>query len=179
MSKVVKRMMIDQIRQRLGDCRDLIVIDTSKLDAQSDNQLRLELHRKGISLMSVKNTLARIALREGEITPVESVFEGPSTLVWGGEDIVSLSKEMTSWAKKIDDLEIKGATVDGQGVDEQGVEELSKSPSRLELIGQISGLLLSPGATLSGALLGPGGKLAGQIKSKADDENEENSGDAA
>ena len=46
------------------------------------------------------------------------------------------------------------------------------------MIGQISGLILSPGATLAGALLGPGGTISGQVKALADKE-EEASGEAA
>ncbi|MBV08109.1 MAG: 50S ribosomal protein L10, partial [Rubinisphaera sp.] len=92
------------------------------------------------------------------------VLKGPSTLVWGGEDIVALSKEITKWAKKIEPLQVKGASVEGQPLDTKGVEKLSKSPGRAELISQIAGLILSPGSQLAGALLGPGGKLAGCVK---------------
>ncbi len=94
-------------------------------------------------------------------------------MIWGGEDAVALSKEMSRWAKELAGLEIKGASVDGQPLDAAGVDALSKSPGRLELLAQISGLLLSPGARLSGALLGPGGYLGGQLKALADKDGEE------
>jgi len=61
--------------------------------------------------------------------------------------------------------------VEGQVVDAKGVVDLSKSPGRLELISQIAGLALSPGARLCGALLGPGGKVSGQLKALADKED--------
>ena len=95
---------------------------------------------------------------------IDQVLSGPSTLVWGGEDIVGLSREMADWAKKIDKIEISGGVVDGQGVNAREIVDISKGPSRLELIGQIAGLLLSPGARLAGALLGPGGTISGQLK---------------
>ena len=170
-------MMIDDIRAQIGDRKDLLVVDTSRLDAISDNRLRAELREKGITLYSVKNTLARVALQECGFESVDGALAGPSTLVWGGDDIVGLSREMADWAKKINKLEIKGGAVDGQGVDSQSVDEISKGPSRTELIGQIVGLALSPGANVSGALLGPGGLLAGQFKAMG--EEDEDSGDAA
>lgn len=177
MSKSVKKMMIDEIRASLGEQRDLVVLDMSRLDAISTNQLRLSLQKKGVTLLTVKNTLARLALREAGIDSLDGVLEGPTTLVWGGEDIVGLSREMADWAKKIDKIEIKGGAVDGQGIDSQGITDISKGPSRQELIGQIAGLILSPGARLAGALLGPGGLVSGQMKALA--EKDENSGDAA
>lgn len=176
MSKAVKRMMIDDIRGQVSGQRDFVLVDVSRMDAVATNQLRLELRKKGVSLLTVKNTLARVALREEGVDLLDSCLEGPTTLAWGGEDVVGLSREMAEWAKKIEPLEIKGGAVDGQGVDSAAVVDISKGPSRLELIGQISGLLLSPGARLSGALLGAGGKLAGQVLALAE---KEDGGDAA
>lgn len=176
MSKAVKRMMIDELQQQLGDRRDLLVLDTSKMDAFSDNRFRLELVKKGVTLFTVKNSLARVALREKNIEADDRVFSGPSVLAWGCEDIVALAREMVKLSKKIEKLEIKGGAVDGQLVDSTGITDISKGPSRLELIGQISGLLLSPGRRLSGALIGPGGFLGGQIKAISEPEE---GGDAA
>jgi large subunit ribosomal protein L10 len=172
MSKPIKQMIIDDIRRKLGECRDVLVVNSSKLDAMTDNRMRSSLRAKGIHLLQVKNTLARRALEEVGVKSMEQVLAGPSTLIWGGEDIVSLSKEIAKWAREIDKLEIKGGAVEGQVVNAKGVVELSKSPGRLELISQIVGLALSPGARLAGALLGPGGTISGQLKAMADKEEE-------
>jgi len=179
MSKQIKQMIIDDIRQKLGECRDVLVVNASKLDAVTDNRFRGSLRAKGIHLLQVKNTLARRALEEVGVTSMESVLAGPSTLVWGGEDIVSLSKEIAQWSRQLQKLEIKGGAVEGQVVDAREVGELSKSPGRLELISQIVGLALSPGARLCGALLGPGGTISGQMKKLADKEGESASDAAA
>ena len=171
MSKTVKNMLIGEIRERLGDTRDLLVIDSSRLDALTANRFRLALREKQISLLTVKNTLARQALHHSGVTALDPILEGASTLVWGGEDIVALSKEIARWAKELEPLQIKGGAVEGTTLTAAGIEQLSKSPSREELIGQVVGLILSPGAQLAGALLGPGGYLAGQLKAMADKED--------
>ena len=118
------------------------------------------------------NSLAKRALNESGISTLDALLEGSSTLVWGGEDVISLSKEIARWARELEPLGIKGGTAEGKALTPGQVDELSKIPSREELIGQIVGLALSPGARLSAALLGPGGKLAGQIESIS--EGEEN-----
>jgi large subunit ribosomal protein L10 len=89
---------------------------------------------------------------------------GPSTLAFGGEDIVALSRELTEWADKIKVLQIKGGGLGDTSLTATDVETLSKSPGRKETLSQLVGLILSPGARVSGALLGAGGKLAGQVK---------------
>ncbi len=110
---------------------------------------------------------------------LDGVLEGPTTLVWGGEDIVALSKEIAKWAKEIEPLKIKGGTTEGTALSPATVEALSKSPGRLELIGQIVTLMTSPGARLAGALLGPGGKLASQVKKISEKEEGEAAAEAA
>jgi large subunit ribosomal protein L10 len=172
MSKRVKSMLISDIRSRLGESRDLLVVDTARLDAVTANRVRLAFREKNIHALTVKNTLAKVALHEVGVSGLDSFLEGPSTLVWGSEDIVALSKEITKWAKEIDKFEIKGGAVEGAPVDAAGVESLSKSPSREELIGQIAGMILSPGANLAAALLGPGSTLASQLKTLSEGEGE-------
>lgn len=172
MSKRVKEMIIRELRDRIGENRNLLVLDSSKLDAVTDNKFRLALRDKDIEILTVKNALARRALGESGVTGLDPILEGPSTLVWGGEDIVALSKEMAKWVKDIKALEIKGGAIEGtQTLTAKDVEILSKSPGRLELIGLILSQLMSPGRQVLGALLGPGGYLAGQIKTIADKES--------
>ncbi len=170
MSKYVKEMVIDAIREKLGDTRDVLVVNTSLLDAVSDNKLRLALRKKEIHTLSVKNALAKKALAAVGVTSLDPILKGPTTLIWGGEDIVALSKEIAQWAKSLEKLEIKGGTVEGSTLSAADVDSLSKSPSRTELLSIISGQILSPGAKLSAALLGMGGKLASQIEKIAEKE---------
>lgn len=170
MSKRVKEMMISEIQSRIGDARDFLVLNSAKMDAITTNKMRVALRKQNIRAMVVPNSLAKKALRDVGVSSLDSLLTGPTTIVWGGQDIVALSKEMTKWAKDIEALTIRGGTVEGKAINAADVESLSKSPSREELIGKIAGLILAPGGRLAGALLGPGGRLNGQIKSIADKE---------
>ena len=172
MSKRIKEMLVTDLQQRIGDTTEILVVDSSRLDAISDNRFRLALREKDINVLTVKNSMALRALHSREITELDPILQGPSSLVYGGEDIVSLSKEIASWVSELgsERIAIKGGLLEGTTLSKGDVEELSRSPSREELIGQIAGLLLAPGANLAAALLGPGGKLAGQVEAIADGE---------
>jgi len=176
MSKVVKEMLMSDMLERLGEARDMLVINSSKLDGVTANRFRLALRAKDITLLTVRNSLAKRALHDVGVTALDSFLEGPSTLVWGGEDIVALSKEIAKWAKEQAKLEIKGGAVEGTPLTAEDVDSLSKSPSREELIGRVVSQILGPGSQLCAALLGPGSKLAGQIEKIAEEgESTENS----
>jgi len=171
MSRVVKEMILKEIEGRLDGNRDLLILDSSRLDAVTNNTFRLAMQEKGIHLLVVKNSLA-LRVLGGDCDQMKQIFSGPSTIAWGGEDVVALSKEISRQAKELEFLEIKGGTVEGQALDTAAVEKLSKSPGRMELISMISGQILSPGAQLAGAMLGPAGVLAGCVASIADKEEE-------
>jgi large subunit ribosomal protein L10 len=173
MSKAVKSMMMDDLRQTIGDCREVLVVDVSKLDGVTSNQWRLALQKKKIHAVGVKNAVARKALGDVGLTGLGPALKGPSTLVYGGEDIVALSREIADWATKLKDMQISGGAIGATSLSAQDVESLSKSPGRAELLGQIAACLLSPGAQLAAAIQGPGGMLAGCVKSIADKDGAE------
>jgi large subunit ribosomal protein L10 len=161
-------MMINSIQGALGDCREVLVLDASRLDGVSANQLRLDLRKKRITMLGVKNAVARRALSDIGLTGAAEVLSGACTLVFGSDDIVALSKEITEWCEKQKALEIRGGAIGATPLKPKDVESLSKSPGRRELLGQIAGLILSPGAQLAAALKGPASKIAGQVKAIAD-----------
>ena len=111
MSKIVKKMVMDEIQQKLDGNHDLLVVDSSRLDANTTNRWRLALRAKNIRALTVKNTLASSVLAENGVEGVDDLFDGPTTLVWGGEDVVALSKEIAKWANNVEKLVIKGGTV--------------------------------------------------------------------
>ena len=90
MSKHVKEMVMAEIRDRIGDPSDMLVVDSSRLDAISTNRFRLALREKDFSIFTVKNSLAKKTLNEVGVNALDSILQGPSTLVWGGK-ISSLS----------------------------------------------------------------------------------------
>lgn len=171
MSKVVKQMMIADLQAALGDCREVLVVDVSKLTAVATNKWRLDLHKKQIRVMGVKNAVAGKALSDIGLSGIRDVLSGPSAIVWGGEDIVALAKEIAQSVDAIKEITLKGGAIGETSLDEKQVVSLSKSPGRKELLSQVAGCLLGPGSQLAGAIRGPGGKLAGAIKSVADKED--------
>ena len=170
MSRHVKEMVISEIQSRIGDVKDFIVVDCSKVDAITANRWRLGLRKDRITALTVKNSIAANALKKKGIEGLDAVLAGPSTLMWGGDDIVALSKAVTKYAQEMPKFEIKGGSVEGQSLNAAAVDSLSKSAGRVETIGQIAGLLLSPGGQLAGCLQSPGGKLAGQLKTLSEKE---------
>ncbi len=55
----------------------------------------------------VKNSLFAGALRDRKMDGAAPLFSGPSAVVYGGDSIVDIAKEMLVWAKTLKTIEIK------------------------------------------------------------------------
>jgi ribosomal protein L10 len=175
MSKFVKDLITNHVRDRLNGASDLLLLNVSALDANLNYKLRKELRGKNIQLMMVKNRLARRATEGTALEPAFEGLTGSTAVLWGGEDIISLAKEVARLVKEKEfaKLESRGGVMDGAKLSAQQVEEVSKWPSRSEQLSLLVGQILSPGATLVGQLGAASGALASQIKQKGEESSEE------
>ncbi len=165
MSKYIKNLMQQELERRFEGINEFVIVNTIGIDGTSNNELRGKLKDKGINLAVVKNSMMLKALESMGVDNAQMLFEGPCTLVYGGDSVVDVSKEIVDIGKKVKQFTIKGAFVEGECLDEKQAIELSKMPTRAELHAKIAGAAMSPGSKLVGAIAGPAGVIAGCIKS--------------
>ena len=172
MSKYVKNLVVREIAQRLASVDDALLVNVIGLDANQTVTLRRELREKNIHLMVVKNGMARRATEGTPLAPAFQDAEGTLAVIWGGEDFISLVKEVTRLDKSThyEHFQARGGVMDGERLSPERVREIAKWPNRLEQLSILSGQILSPGARLVSQIIGPGGALASQIEKKAEGE---------
>jgi len=174
MSKLVKELITGDLRKRLEGVDDALLVDVIGLENNKNVALRQRLRKKNINLLVVKNSLARRATEGTRLGAAFKEATGTMALIWGGEDIISLAKEVVKITeeKEYDKVTAKGGVMDGQALAAEQVKAVSKWPSRKEQLSILSGQILNPGATLSAQLLSAGSKLASQIKKKSEETSE-------
>lgn len=175
MSKFVKNLMIQDLVSRFDGVEELMTVDTTGLTAEENVVLRRRLREKGMNMMIVRNSLARRATDGTALAPAFEGATGMMAAVWGGEDVVSLAKEVMAIVEgdEFEKFEPRGGVLDGESLSPEDVKAVSKWPSRTEMLSTLMGQVMGPGMTLSGQLLGPGKSLASQIKQKGDEEGED------
>jgi large subunit ribosomal protein L10 len=166
MSKKVKNLIEKDLGDRFKDIDGVAVINPRGLAATKTNVLRRKLREKGLRMTVVKNTLARRAVGEGKLKGFDKLLDGPSAVIYGHSVAIAVVARLLMEEKKLDEkLDIRGMFFDGEVyIGEDGIKTVSKLPTREEAIGQLVGLILSPGANLGGALKGPAGVIGGIIK---------------
>lgn len=166
MSYFIKNQIQGEYEQKFSNLREFVVIDTTGINGIDNNFFRGELKKKGIHLSIVKNSLMRLTLKKMGMEKAGDIFQsGPCVVVYGGESIVDIAKEVVFWTKKLKNVKPKGAFVEGTVMAGDKVADLSKMPTRIEMQGQVVQLILSPGARVAGAIASQGGIIAGCLKS--------------
>ncbi len=179
MSKYVKELMMDQLREDLGGSTSLLILDLKGLDAVSEFQLRRDLRKKKIKLRALKNTLAKRVFSDMGIGGLSAYLEGPSVAVWGGDGVAELAKEVSDQVKKLKKPAVKGGAVDGVVIGPNQVEDITKLPSREALIARVVSLALAPAQRVAALANAPVGGLMGQLKTLSEGAPAGDGGEAA
>jgi large subunit ribosomal protein L10 len=169
MSKYVKNLISDHIRQRLTGVNDALLLNVIGLSGNNGHRLRAELRSKNISVLVVKNSLAARAMTDTPLARMFDGVEGSAAVCWGSEDIVSLAKDVTRVLEndQYKGVQTRGGVMDGEQLRPEQVAQVAKWPSRAEQLSLLLGQVLSPGANLVSQLTSAGGALASQIAEKA------------
>ena len=166
MSKYVKGLLQAQLEKTVVDenIQEFMVVSIKGVKGVDNNLIRGEFLKKGIGLSVVRNSLFKKALCSQKMEPATTLFEGPCAIVYGGDSIVDIAKDLVEWRKKVPLIEIKGAFLDGSAMDASEAENLAKMPTRTELLSKIAGLIQSPARRVAALVNAPAQRIAGCIE---------------
>lgn len=164
MSKRIKSLIATELQKRLTGADSVVIVDYSGISANDTNKLRTGLRKKNVRMTVVPNAMGARALDSVGLKGVGKLLVGTNAVVYGGDSIVDLVKEIVAQAKDVEKLKIKGSMVEGQLLDKKATEALASMPNKKELQSMIAGQILGPGRKLAGQIVGPGRTLAGQVK---------------
>ena len=141
MKKELKKQIVEELSQEFNDKVSVFYADFKGQTVKDLEALRKKIREAEGKARVVKNTLARIAFKNNGI---EVDFEENNIFVWG-EDQITLAKILTKHAKDYKDtFKIKGAVIEGEVKDAAYVEEVSKLPTKDELLGMVAFMMKAP-----------------------------------
>lgn len=163
-----KESLVVEIKDRLNEAGALLLADYRGLTVKEMQELRGQVRAAGSELKVYKNSLTEIAIRELALPSLDDYLEGPTAIIFTGEDPVATAKALTAFAKTHKALELKGGLVENQVVDADGVKAIATLPSREELIAKLLGTMLNPLTGFARVLNGPVEAFARTVQAVAD-----------
>ncbi len=145
MAKVeLKKPIVEEISAAVKDAQSVVLVDYRGLTVEQDTQLRKQLREAGITYKVYKNTMMNFAFKGTDYESLLPYLEGPSAVAISTEDATAPARVLCKFAKTANALEVKGGIVEGIAYDANGIIEISKIPSREELLSKLLGSIQSP-----------------------------------
>jgi len=149
MKKALKQQVVEELSKEFNSDVSVFYADFKGQTVKDLEKLRNTIREAEGKVRVVKNTLARIAFKNNGI---EVDFEENNVFIWG-EDQITLAKIITKHAKDYkDSFKIKGAVIEGEVKDAAYVEEVSKLPTKDELLGMVAFMMKAPVAKFAWGL---------------------------
>ncbi len=145
-----KAEVVKEILDNLKESSGTVFVDYRGLTDEELTQLRRKLREQNAKIKVYKNTLAKRALDELNLS-LDSCVEGPSAIVFSTDE-VSPIKVVTAFAKDHESLSVKGGIIDGKVVSVEELVKLATIPSREGLLTMLAGGMIGLVRDLSIAL---------------------------
>src|SRR5687768_1958390 len=137
-TRETKQKDLVALTESLQNAKSAMVVSFSKLTVNKDIEFRNGLREAGANYQVVKNTLARIAVKDTQFEQAAEHFKGVTAIAWTENDPVILSKAISKFMKDNADIyTFKTGVVDGRLLDLKQVQSIASLPSKEELISKL------------------------------------------
>ena len=174
-----KRESVANLSRKMSEAKSIFLADFTGVDVESVTRLRRSLRSASVEYQVVKNRLAKLAVEDAGLEGLTDFLKGPTALAFALEDPVAPARILQQFIDDGGTLAIKSGYLDGQLLTANRVVELSKLPSREELLGKVVSSVQSPinglGFTLTGLLRSVIGVLSAIEEKKRNDQSTDNS----
>lgn len=142
-ARLQKEEKVKEIGERLATAAATIFADYRGLTVQDLWELRSTLAEADTRFAVVKNTLARLAVRQAGLADLEPFLEGPTAVAYVVGDPVQGAKRLMDVARRLPVLEVRGGLAEGRVLSADQVKALATLETREVMLAQLAGLAKS------------------------------------
>ncbi len=163
MDRARKEQVVSELKDVFQQSGIIVAARDAGITVAEMSDLRNKMRENSANVRVAKNRLARIAIEKSRIEGMKHLLVDQIVLMYS-EDPVAAAKISVEFAKTNGNLKIVGGAMGEKILDSDGVTEVSKLPSREEVLSSISALLIAPGGNLAANLTGPASAIAGVLE---------------
>ena len=158
-----KEQVVSELKNVFQNSGIIVAAKYAGITVAEMSDLRNKMRENSANVRVAKNRLARIAIEKAPSEGMKHLLVDQIVLLYS-EDPVTAAKVSVEFAKTNNNLEIVGGAMGDKILDSSGVTEVSKLPSREEVLASISALLVAPAGNIAGSLSGPASVIAGVLE---------------
>ena len=130
-----KQEQVKALTEELQNAAAGVLVDYKGITVLEDTKLRKELREAGVNYRVIKNSIMRRAAKNVGFDDLEGVLVETTALALSDSDYTAAAKILCKYADASKGkFTIKAGFVEGGVLDAKGVNDLSKLPSREELV---------------------------------------------
>ena len=168
MDRARKEQVVSELKEVFENSGLIVAAKYAGVTVAEMSDLRNKMRENSANVRVAKNRLARIAIEKSPPEGMKHLLVDQVVLMYS-EDPVTAAKISVEFAKTNNNLEIVGGAMGDKILDSNGVTEVSKLPSREEVLSTISALLVAPAGGLAASLGGPSSVIAGILENIGED----------
>ena len=171
MNKDQKSNVVSELEKKFKTASAFYLTDFTGINVQKMQDLRRKFRETDSEYRVVKNTLAKIALKNAGLNgELEQHFEGPTGIAFGFEDPIGPAKVIKDFIseKENQSFKVKVFVLENELYEANRLSDIAKMPNKQELLGQLVGLLSSPLQNLAMLLSSPMQNVVGMLNSLKD-----------
>jgi large subunit ribosomal protein L10 len=143
-TRVQKEEAIKSLAEGIKNSKSAVFANFQGLKVTEMDELRGQCRENKIDCFAVKKTLLKRALGDAGLEVDTKAFEGSVAALLGTEDEVAPAQVVAKFAKDHEIVKIFGGILEGNMIDSEKVTELSKLPSKQQLLAQVVGSINAP-----------------------------------
>ena len=163
MDRARKEQVVSELKDVFQQSGIIVAARYAGITVAEMSDLRNKMRENSANVRVAKNRLAKIAIEKSRTEGMKHLLVDQIVLMYS-EDPVTAAKISVEFAKTNGNLKIVGGAMGEKILDSDGVTEVSKLPSREEVLSSISALLVAPGSDLAANVNGPASAIAGVLE---------------
>ncbi|HPW18420.1 MAG TPA: 50S ribosomal protein L10 [Candidatus Aminicenantes bacterium] len=171
MKKADKTPIIESLERLFASNDTYYLVDYKRMTVAQAVELRKLMRKNGYAYKVIKNRLALRALGDRCPEALRPYFQKPTAVAFAAKEPIALARILRDFSNQGKVLAVKGGQVEGRPMPGGRFDEVSRLPSREELLGRLAGMMAHPLRRLLGTLrapLGDFGALLGELKKTKD-----------
>ena len=149
-----KEDAVAALKEEFAGYDGYIFTDYRGMTVAQITDIRKTLRKEDAAYRVVKNRYAKIALQNLDKGGAEDQMKGPTAVaLFKGDTANVVAKALFAANKDGVNIQVKGALFNGEVLSAEQIEEISKLPTKLELIASLMGTMKAPVQKLAATLL--------------------------